>query len=155
MIMIPDFAQLGATAIYTVGTDTGERPVRARFIGYGTSYSDEHTGHPPGEFISRGKCQACRWFEIRIYDVPTQNAYVIDYIGRTVIPGELDRHWHVLAVDDDALIDRLASPDRGRGPRFFSRPAQQAIRTAVEYIPDLAAAYEEHPAYQPTLPSLS
>jgi hypothetical protein len=154
--MIPQVEQLGATATYTVGTDAGDRPVRARFIGYGTDHTDEHSGHPASEFVQRGsKCRACRWFEIRIYDVPDQNAYVIDYYGGSIIPGELTRHWHILAIDDDDLIGRLVVGQNTRSSGFFSGPAQQAIKSAIEYIPDLATAYEEHPAYTPTLPSLS
>lgn len=143
--MVPEMDQLGATATYTVGTDTGERNLRARFIGYGSSQDGTKS----------------RWIEIRIYDVPEHEAYVIDYIGRTTLAGEVDHHWHVLAPDDDALIDRLASgrsrstADQASGPKFFSGPAQQAIKSAIRYVPDLSAAYEEHPAYTPTLPALS
>src|SRR5688572_5946158 len=67
-------------------------------LGAATSESGFH--NHPGDFLDatvppqtgrRTKCSACRWLETSIY-LTRDDKYVVHTIGRTIVPGEEDRH---------------------------------------------------------------
>lgn len=137
----------------------------ARFLGVGTSFTATHAPHA-GRFVDRGvRCNACRWFEARIFRelvLPTDVAELGDLVAAGLTVDDVDLGPYVLhfvgmsVVDDEVpfcRVETTASPftvvesmttrrTTERGPEaFIAKPAAHALAEAAAYDPQLADAY--------------
>lgn len=133
----------------------------ARFLGLGTSHTAEHSDHG-AEFIARGeRCNACRWFEVRVLrelvlpsgvtdvadvDDPTQvrlGSYVVHNTGGTIVPGEVPLYRYETTPSPHMVIELMTTRrTTDRGPEvFLAKPSARALAEAVGYDRDLEAAY--------------
>lgn len=144
--MLPERDQLGQSGTWNVpGGESGDVVVDGQFVGLGSSKAEYHTLHNSDTHAPIGmKCQACRWLEIRIFD--DGDLFTVSYVGRSEVPGETDRQWHMVTDGEDALVHLLSG--EGRNGRFFSKPARLAIESAKEHMPTIWDAYQEHPGHR-------
>lgn len=150
-------------------TETKYHIVYARFLGVGSSHTDRHTNHELNRdgveerFVRKGvRCNACRWFEARIFrelvlppgvdevaqvsdpgDV-TLGDYVIHFAGMSVVDGEVPFCRTEMTPSAHAVIElmttRRTTPS---GPQvFLAKPAAHALAAAVEFDGKLRSAYE-------------
>lgn len=102
----PVFGQTPHTIMITAedGTETSFVGVK---LGSGTSNRDGHS-HPPNLPPARGRrCSGCRWTEVDIFWDITQGMYVVQVIGRSILPGEIDKIRHVWTKSPDEVLDAL------------------------------------------------
>ena len=75
--------------------DAESEPVHltGRLLGRASSIKDGH--NHASEHVVSGRCSACRWFEVMIFDVSMDEEAGADFLvytcGKTIIAGELDR----------------------------------------------------------------
>jgi hypothetical protein len=137
----------------------------ARFLGMGTSHAPEHQPHPD-RFVKRGeRCNACRWFEVRIFrevrppddaDLPadwsvrpdvlrraTAGDYVLHTTGMSVVDGEVPLYKHEVTASSFSVVEYLTTRRVGtQGPEaFLARPSARALAEAAEYDVGLRDAY--------------
>lgn len=146
------------------GAETRYYITYARFLGVGSSHTDRHMNHTGDEqFVRKGvRCNACRWFEARIFrelnlppgidDVskitdPTDvelGDYVIHYAGMSVVDNEVpfcryETHKSPYAVIESMTTRRTTE----NGPVvFLAKPAAHSLAAAVEFDAKLRVAYE-------------
>lgn len=145
----------------------------ARFLGMGTSHTASHTAsvpHPDG-FVARGvRCNACRWFEARLFrelllppgvdDVAELaeltsvvgesssprarlGGYVLHSVGMSVVPDEVP-FCRVEETTSSFSVVELMTTRRvtEQGPQaFIAKPAAYALAEASARDSDLADAY--------------
>jgi hypothetical protein len=138
----------------------------ARFLGLGTSHTDEHADvehtEQGGRFVSRGvRCNACRWFEVRVLrelelpdgvvdvadvadprDVRLGN-YVVHTTGGTITTGEVPLYKYELTPSPHMVIELLTTRrTTDRGPEvFLAKPAARALAASVGFDRALEEAY--------------
>lgn len=86
------------------------------------------------------KSGASRWHEVRIYRT-TGGRYIVHKIGRSVLPGEVDRHAVKVCDRPEGVRAALTSRDRA-GTSYLTRVATEAWRRAVNADADLMAAVQ-------------
>lgn len=139
----------------------------ARFIGYGSSWTDNHWDHT-GPYVERGRrCNACRWFEIRIMreldvdpaDVPPETdltqlydraarrgelgRYVVYKAGMTSIPGEIPYCRYDLIASPFEVVEALTTRKHTEtGPiAFITKPSALALASGARFDDELKEAY--------------
>jgi hypothetical protein len=135
----------------------------ARFLGLGTSHTEAHQDHV-GEFVTRGvRCNACRWFEARIFRelvLPdgvgsldelddadarqvTLGEYVIHSAGMSEVRGEVPFFRYETTRSPYMVIELMTTRrTTDRGPEaFLAKPAAHALAEAVEFDVALREAY--------------
>lgn len=144
--------------------------VYARFLGVGSSHTDRHTNHavddrgvPTERFVRKGvRCNACRWFEARIFrelvlppgveevaqvqdpnDV-TLGDYIIHTAGMSTVSGEMAFCRSETTPSPYAVIELMTTRRMTEnGPVvFLAKPAAHALAAAVEFDNKLRIAYE-------------
>lgn len=126
---------------------TGGRRFYGRLIGTGSSQREEHN-HPHEAFSDRGRCAACRWSEIYIFEVllPSEGErlrgkYCVYTLGPSVIPGEVTRA-NVRWASSGFEVVELATVRRGeRGAPFLPAAHAKALAMAANVDEDIADAY--------------
>jgi hypothetical protein len=162
--------QRGDATAYDESTDELEleyyRTI-ARFIGYGSSWTDNHWDHT-GPYVEQGKrCNACRWFEIRIMreldvdpaDVPPETdlaamydralrddklgRYVVYKAGMSSIPGEVPYIRHNLIASPFEVVEALTTRKHtGQRPvAFITKPSALALASGARFDDELKEAY--------------
>jgi hypothetical protein len=140
----------------------------AKFIGYGSSWTDNHWNHPE-EFAPRGtRCNRCRWFELRIFrelsadpaDVPQDTdltalfdrearadqlgGFIVYKAGMSIAPGEIPycRYDSIASPHEvvEALTTRKHTEDRGP-VAFITKPSAMALASGARFDVDLESAY--------------
>lgn len=124
-----------------------------RLLGEGTSRSDRHVRlvHDTDSFAAPGeRCSACRWFEVRIYAFyelvepgggPYQAGYYVETVGRTVVPGEVDRHRVRRVTDPRRVVATLVQEKDGRV--FVPQPSRAALDQAADRDDKLATVVDD------------
>jgi hypothetical protein len=118
---------------------------RARFLGVGASYSDQHRHH--GEYASASeKCRACRWFEPRIFrECAGQRRFLVHRTGRSIVPGEVSftsHEWiHGAHEVVEALTTRRRDARTGSRTPYLTHPAARVLAQAASHDDDLSQAY--------------
>lgn len=127
-----------------------------RLLGEGTSRSDRHVRlvHDTDSFAAPGeRCSACRWFEVRIYafyesdgepapETPSYQAgYYVETVGRTVVPGEVDRHRVRRVTDPRRVVATLVQEKDGRV--FVPQPSRAALDQAADRDDKLATVVDD------------
>lgn len=144
--------------------------VYARFLGVGSSRTDRHINHATNgrgvvteRFVKKGvRCNACRWFEARIFRelrLPegveevaqltdpaqaTPGDYVIHYAGMSIVDGEVPFCRSETTPSAYAVIESMTTRrTTENGPVvFLAKPAAHALAAAVEFDAKLRGAYE-------------
>lgn len=138
----------------------------ARFLGVGTSFTATHTRHD-GPYVSRGvRCNACRWFEARIFrelvlpddvgDLSELAArglserdvragpYVLHFVGMSIVRGEVPFCRVEVTTSPYTVIEAMTTrrTTAERGPEaFIAKPAAHALSEAAGNDRELAQAY--------------
>lgn len=98
----------------------------------------EHTCRFSGE---KG-CRGCRWFETRLYsrpyaypgsaDQPDSNdwEYKLEIIGRSIVPGEVDRIRTEYTTSANAVVDFLALGEPGH--RYVPKVSRMVLHEAAD-----------------------
>lgn len=134
----------------------------ARFLGVGTSHTTTHQFHTD-EFVKRGeRCNACRWFEARVFrelelpagvddftelDDPRQarlGNFVIHFAGMSIVDGEVPFYRYETTSSPFMVIESMTTRRlTERGPEvFLAKPSAHALAVAAQYDADLRDAYE-------------
>jgi hypothetical protein len=146
------------------GAETRYYITYARFLGVGSSHTDRHSNHHEDErFVRKGvRCNACRWFEARIFrelSLPegvTDLAavrdpsgvqlgdYVIHYAGMSVVDGEVPFCRYETTPSPYAVIESMTTRrTTENGPVvFLAKPAAHSLAAAAEFDTKLRVAYE-------------
>lgn len=139
--------------------------VHARFLGAGTSHTEPHARnapHPDGHVPRGVRCNACRWFEARIFrelvlpagvesldDLDddanvTVGEYVVHYAGMSIVPGEVPFYRFETTTSPYAVIEGMTTRrSTDRGPEvYLAKPSARALSEAAGYDVALRDAYE-------------
>lgn len=166
--MLPDASDAGLVRRWYLPVSEDGRRDRlgacetyARFLGMGTSHAATHAPHAD-EFVPRGqRCNACRWFEARIFrelllpdgaaalddvddaDDVRLGSYVIHSVGGTVVPGEVPLYRFEEAASPFSVIELMTTRRlTDRGPEaYLAKPSAAALAAAAGFDPQLADAY--------------
>lgn len=104
----------------------------AEILGFGSSR---------GEANSKGEASnKDRWSELTI--VGTDKGYFVAGVGKSILPGETDRHWCAAHPDAWTLVKGLMRPD-GRGGKFLPVYAREALNSAAEVDYDVRDTVRE------------
>lgn len=137
----------------------------ARFLGVGSSHIDRHANHVGDEpFVRKGvRCNACRWFEARIFrevelpdgverieDVTDENKdqvrlsdYVIHYVGMSVVNREVPFCRYETTPSAHMVIESMTTRrTTENGPVvFLAKPSAHALAAAAAFDELLHDAY--------------
>lgn len=150
---LPRADALGTDAEWLIpGTDVNDDlQLHVRFLGFGSSYQAEHRNqaHPNGDPVPRGKCQSCRWYEVRIFrEIDASNGnerrFLTHHTGASAVPGEEMRYRYRLTVSAHAVVEDLTvrNSEGDKGPEtFLAPPAARALAEAAGYDKDLEEAW--------------
>lgn len=136
----------------------GERAFEfhGQLLGEGSSRRPRHERlvHPEGRFAVPGdRCSACRWFEVRIYAVqdPTERpahrqprttaGYYIETVGRSIVPGEVDRRRVRRVFEPHRVVSTLVTEQEDRV--FLPYPSRVALDLAADADERLARVVDE------------
>lgn len=140
-----------------------------RFVGFGSSWTDNHWGHRE-EFVPRGsRCNACRWFELRIFrelsddvEVPSESTpeqlarlyanaarhdqlgdFVVYKVGMSIVPDEIPYcRYDVIASPHEVVEALTTRKHTDNGPvAFITKPSAMALASGARYDDDLEDAY--------------
>lgn len=130
-----------------VETPDGTVTFTGVLLGRGTSRRDSHLDHRPGSFPRKGqRCSGCRWTETRILWSVDDETYVVSTVGRSIVPGEVDRSKVAWAKDPNDVVDTLLVPPPahiGRdGPLELPPPNADALEEAARNDPRLSTAFD-------------
>jgi hypothetical protein len=137
----------------------------ARFLGVGTSHTATHSSvvHGDDGFVPKGKrCNACRWFEARVFrelelpagveavadlENPTDarlGRYVMHYAGMSIATGEVSLFRYETTSSPFMVIELMTTRRlTDRGPEvFLAKPSAHALAEAAAYDTGLRDAYE-------------
>lgn len=139
----------------------------ARFLGVGTSHVATHTDHVRHgqRFVERGqRCNACRWFEARVFrevelppgvenlaDAALEGAggarlggYVLHFAGMSIVDGEVPFYRYEVTPSPFMVIESMTTRRiTERGPEvFLAKPSAHALAVAAQFDVELRDAYE-------------
>ena len=118
---------------------------RGLFIGMGSTQQYRHRPtHTPPETWSNPiqdlKCNACRWFELRIFYDENAECYILHFGGRSIVPGESQRFRYERAYTAYEVIDILTSR-REDNSQYLTLPTSRALAQAAGFDDDMHEAY--------------
>jgi hypothetical protein len=123
--------------------------IQGRLLGFASSEVAQHDHL--SEFTPAGKrCSACRWFEVRIFEVESlinefkdlespEARFLVHTTGRTEIPGETDRiraYW----TDSGFEVTECLTV-RKPNDTFITGPSARALAQASQFNQDIADGY--------------
>jgi hypothetical protein len=136
----------------------------ARFLGVGTSHTAAHSAavHVNGLVPKGTRCNACRWFEARVFrelELPADvedvaqlsdpadarlGQYVMHYAGMSTAPGEVSLYRYDTTTSAFMVIESMTTRRlTDRGPEvFLAKPSAHALAVAAAYDVELRDAYE-------------
>lgn len=156
---LPTVRNVGQEATWTLPiSQDNPLNVRARFIGIGTSARFSHQNHigDAEHAAPKHHCNACRWFETRIFrllasaeedgDLAGSN-YLLHHSGVSIVPGEVVHYRHDAVRSAHEVIEaftvRKNGPSGVAQPPFLTRPAARALAQASGFDDDLERAYTQ------------
>lgn len=102
---------------------------------------------PHGHAATSLRCAGCRWFETRVFrldDVDSlqlaNGRYVLHYVGRSIVPGEVDLPRHELVRSGHEVVEAYTVRKRNEPP-FITKPGARVLAQAAKYDPDVEDAY--------------
>lgn len=134
------------THVVDTGTGTTHK-FTGELIGEGTSHRDSHL-HPPTAAPPPGRrCSGCRWTETRVFFSHSDDSYIVQTIGRSVLEGEEDKVKATWAEEAGNVIEALLLPPprhvarAGGSPQLeLPQPSLQALVQAADNDADVADA---------------
>lgn len=166
--LLPDASDAGLVRRWYLPldqTNDADRPssyeTYARFLGMGTSHVATHAPHV-GSYVARGaRCNACRWFEARIFrelvlpdgatalddvenvDDVELGGYVVHSTGMSIVPGEVPLFRFEETASPFSVIELMTTRRiTDRGPEaFLAKPSAAALAAAAGFDAQLARAY--------------
>lgn len=120
-----------------------EHEFEGRCLAAASSHRDDHSAliHGLGEFApQRTRCSACRWFEIQIFR-NGDSQWVVQTIGKSIVPGEEDRHRVHFCETARAVVTALALT-RGENV-FLPNVAKRALDIAADADERLAPLVDQ------------
>lgn len=129
-----------------------------RLLGYASSHRESHdhavshddsgvlvTFAPPGE-----RCSACRWFEVRIFEVENEvndaerlvdrrGRYLVVTAGMSQVPGEVEMR-RVSWTDSGYEVVEILTQRRGERP-FLPAPSARVLSQAAAWDNGIRDAY--------------
>lgn len=145
---LPGLESVGKPGTWTITDQHGQSiTITGDLLGLGSSYRPRHQNHPESEFAPpRTHCSSCRWTEIRIFAVDTEegNPHPLPYLvvkrGASLIPGEKDFvEWEGLITGDEVL-EKLTT--RRGGQTSLTAPASRALSQAAAFDPMMRDAWQ-------------
>lgn len=145
---LPGLESVGKPGTWTIADQHGQSvTITGELLGLGSSYRNRHQNHPSTEFApQRTHCSTCRWTEIRIFAVDSEegNPHPLPYLvvkrGASAIPGETDFvEWEGLVAGDEVL-EKLTT--RRGGDTFLTAPASRALSQAAGFDPGMRDAWQ-------------
>lgn len=117
-------------------------------IGMITTRRSTHICDFPHGYASTSlRCAGCRWFETRVFrldDVDSgrvaNGRYVLHYVGRSIVPGEVDLPRHELVRSGHEVVEAYTVRRRNEPP-FITKPGARVLAQAAKYDPDVEDAY--------------
>jgi hypothetical protein len=144
---LPGLGSVGKPGTWTIQDHHGRSiTITGDLLGLGSSFRPHHQNHPGTEFAPpRTHCSTCRWTEIRIFAVDTEEGnpeplpYLVVKRGASAIPGETDFiDWEGLVTGDEVL-EKLTTR---RGDRAsLTMPASRAMSQAASFDPGMRDAW--------------
>lgn len=92
----------------------------------------EFDGHVVAQSSSRTDGRP-RWIEFTLYET-SGGKYVLHRVGRTVVTGEVDRHFARVCETSQGVVETLYMVDND-GVRFLTPPAMQLLTAAGRHDP--------------------
>lgn len=122
-----------------------------RLLGQASTHKPRHERlvHDPGSYAApRERCAACRWFEVRIYGAYEDErrpdrltAYYVQTVGKSVVPGEVDRFRVRRTTRARSVIASLVQEQNGR--TFVPWSSRQALDQAADHDDALAELVDD------------
>lgn len=98
--------------------------------------------HDEGEYAAEGtRCSACRWFDITIYRNLSEGGWVVQTVGRSIVPGEDDRYRVHLCETPRAVVTALAQTRDNNV--YLPKVAQRALDEAADNDDRLAPLVDQ------------
>ena len=167
--LLPDASDAGLVRRWYLPVNETDRQARepeyyvtyARFLGMGTSHVTVHSAHDE-PFVTRGRrCNACRWFEARIFrelvlpdgvddlgdvsDPATVSLgdYVVHNAGLSIVTGEVPFYRYETTRSPHRVIEAMTTRRlTDRGPEvYLAKPSAAALAAAAALDADLEDAY--------------
>lgn len=104
---------------------------------------DDRDLHFCGELIGEAssfKQGKERWAEIAIYRTRA-GKYVVTGIGRSILNGEVDKHWAQVCEEPQGVIEKLHMLDDDKS-KYLPFVSKTALQQARDNDPVFAAAYQ-------------
>ncbi|WP_030248242.1 hypothetical protein [Streptomyces sp. NRRL S-455] len=145
---LPGLDSVGKSGTWTIADQHGQTiTITGELLGLGSSYRPRHQNHPDTEFAPpRTHCSTCRWTEIRIFAVDSEEGnpgplpYLVVKRGASAIPGEKDFvEWEGLVTGDEVL-EKLTT--RRGTDAFLTAPASRAASQAAAFDPGVRDAWQ-------------
>lgn len=102
---------------------------------------------PDGHASTAVKCAGCRWFETRVFRLCDADAarlggvrYALHYVGRSIVPGEVDLPRHELARSGHEVVEAYIVRKRDQMP-FITKPGARVLAQAASFDEDIEDAY--------------
>lgn len=145
---LPGLDAVGEAGKWTI-TDQFDNSVTfsGELLGLGSSFKPRHQNHPDTPFAPpRTHCSTCRWTEIRIFAVDSEEGrkralpYMVVKRGASVIPGETDFIEFERLVTGDEVLEKLTT--RRGSDAFLTAPASRAASQAAAFDPGVRDAWQ-------------
>jgi hypothetical protein len=148
--------------------DVEYRQTTARFIGFGSSWTDNHWGHREEWVPAGSRCNACRWFELRIFrefgdftlpagtspsrlreayveaaETDKLGDYVVYKAGMSIVPGEVPYVRYDVISSPHEVVEALTTRKvTDNGPvAFITKPSALALASGARFDEELEDAY--------------
>lgn len=102
---------------------------------------------PNGYATTALRCAGCRWFETRVFRLDDYDSsrlggsrYVLHYVGRTIVPGEVDLPRHELVISGHEVVEAYTVRKHNERP-FITKPGARVLAQAANHDPDIEDAY--------------
>jgi hypothetical protein len=145
---LPGLESVGKSGTWTIADQHGKKiTITGELLGLGSSQRPRHQNHPDTDYAPRRvHCSTCRWTEIRIFAVDSQEdnpsplPYLVVKRGASAVPGEKDFiEWEGLITGDEVL--ELLTTRRGTDA-FLTAPASRACSQAAAFDPGMRDAWQ-------------
>lgn len=136
---LPGLTEVGQEGTWTISDQHGDSvTISGALLGLGTSFRPRHQNHPGSDYAPRGThCSTCRWTEIRIFAVDSEEGkvralpYLVVKAGVSTVPGERTFvEWEGLVTPTEVL-EKLTT--RRGSDTFLTAPASRAASQAAAF----------------------
>lgn len=145
---LPGLESVGKPGTWTIQDQHGQSvTITGEMLGLGSSFRPRHQNHPDTEFAPpRTHCSTCRWTEIRIFAVDSEEGnpaplpYLVVKRGASAVPGEKDFiEWEGLITGDEVL-EKLTT--RRGSQTSLTAPASRALSQAAAFDGGMRDAWQ-------------